>query len=236
MMYLRFIGFLSLLISPITVDAAEQPVVSSPRNFGVAIHASTLGIGPDLTYVINPYVKVGVSSSYFSHSISKVFDFTGVAQAIVPITIEAQMRPLTVGTIVDIHPFGGAFYIRGGLFYNGNQVNLNASFNSVSVYFNGSLYTFNAQGAGKGKIHFNRIAPYAGLGFNWGSENVYLTFDAGILFQGKAKAKVTELTGLAAAALPQDIKNFEKEAEDQINKYSLVRLYPVVSLGVCFKF
>jgi hypothetical protein len=224
----------------LSVDAQSQ----DSKNFRIGAHVSSLGFGPDLTYQFNPYLKMGISGNYFTLERKRTVKINGRVngqRVKLPVPTTGNLRMFSTGLLMDVHPFGGSFYVRGGAFYNGNQVNVKAQPKNETIYLNDIPYQFDANGYGAGKVHFNRIAPYLGLGFDWALESAAITLDAGVLFQGKAKAKVTALEGITAGGLhymptAHDIFNFEREVEKQVNKHKVLQFYPVISLGVHFKF
>lgn len=220
------------------LTAAIAPTASA-NNTSVGLHVSTLGIGPDVSYRLNPYVKVGISGNYFSITRKKTVEFQRVqgGNFDVSVDLKGTLRMFTAGATVDVHPFGGDFYIRGGLFYNGNEGRISASLKNLTVYWNNTSYNFNNFGAAKGKLYFNRVAPYIGTGYSFGSETLTLSFEGGVLFQGKVKAKVTSLTGLVGGTQQAAIRDGEIEIANRVNKKTkLLRFYPVVSIGINYKF
>lgn len=238
--YAGFALSLATIFSVAATDVSSTASTITPqKDWAIGLHASTLGVGPNITYKLNSYFKIGVTGSYFSYSRNDKETFRGRAGGAaisVPVDFKLTIRPFTVGGIVDFHPFEGSFYLRGGLFYNGNEARLSASLKNLNVTFNGVNYNFGAAGSAKGKFYFNPVSPYFGIGYGAEFDNITFTMDAGVLFQGKAKAKVTQLNGLAAGASTQDIKNAEIAYARKLNKHKVIQFYPVIAFGINYKF
>jgi hypothetical protein len=95
-----------------------------------------------------------------------------------------------------------------------------------------------------GKVEFDPVVPYAGLGWgtaprsgrHWG-----VTIDAGAMFQGRGHVTLTPRipagsplnNPIARQALQILINREERDVEHDISDYDI---YPVVSLGVSYRF
>ncbi len=196
--------------------------------FSAGLGVSTLGIGANAGYKISNSFKVRAAGNYFKLSRS-VSDGD--------LTYKGKLRMFTIGVLGDWHCLGNGFRITGGLMYNGNQLNLDVTPNNSHSY-NGVTYTPQQIGTVKGTIKFRRIAPYLGLGFDSGHENASgfsFNADLGVLFQGSARGKIKSISGLAANDATT-IENVKEDVVKAVNKKKLIKYYPVLSLGVSYKF
>lgn len=221
------------LLTSATCFADAEPV--EPKNFSIGARASTLGFGPELKYKFNSYFSARVVGNYFKMSKKRtVTTHSGAASA--PIDLKGDLQMFSAGLLVDVHPFENAFHLTAGALYNGNKLDVKASHNGT-VYFNGRRYDFGPLGRVEGRVDFKKLSPYLGIGSEWEFDNTSFFANAGVLFQGNARAKVTKMSGLALGAVnPADIVNAQREVEKQINKHKVIRYYPVVSLGFRIKF
>jgi len=95
-----------------------------------------------------------------------------------------------------------------------------------------------------GRIDFDRLVPYVGLG--WGNavgpdRKVGFFLDAGAMFQGKGKVTLTPNipagsplnNPTARAALDILLRQEERDIEKDVADYTV---YPVVAIGVTYRF
>lgn len=182
----------------------------------------SLGIGGELSYRIDPLFSVIGSVNGFRFSgtpHSRNVDFDG------------KLRLLTAGGSVGIHPFQNGFKILAGVFYDGNQFNLTSSLKH-NVTLRGITFTPDQVGKGNLTIHFNRVSPYLGIGFDstFYCESSWSFFgELGVLFRGspKADSKIKRF--------PLVKSYIEKQAENAADKF-LLKYYPVISIGVKYSF
>jgi hypothetical protein len=87
-----------------------------------------------------------------------------------------------------------------------------------------------AAGDLKATVDFNKIAPYAGIGFGHSaSSGIGFTLDVGVLLQGEPEVDISAGPLVSQADIDQE----EANAEDDIKGFTM---YPVVSAGVNFRF
>lgn len=193
---------------------------ADPLSLGVKV--GSLGIGGELSYRIDPYFSLIGSVNGFRISGSpngRNVDFDG------------KLKLLTAGGSLGIHPFKNGFKILGGIFYDGNQFNL-TSLLKHNVTIRGTTFTPDQVGKGNLTVHFNRVAPYLGIGFDsafYCESSWYFFGELGVLFRGspKANSKIKRF--------PLVKKYIEKQAENAADKF-LLKYYPVISIGVKYSF
>ena len=217
-----------IILTAVISSLLATAQAAAPSSFSAGLGISTLGIGANVGYKINNSFKVRGVTNYFKYSKT-----VGAGD----LTYKGKLRLFTVGLLGDWHFLQNGFRLTGGLVYNGNQLNLNVT-PSGSHSYNGVTYTAQQIGEIKGNIKFRPIAPYLGLGFDSGHESASgfsFNADAGVLFQGNARGKIKSITGLAANDTTA-IENVKNDIVKAINKKSLIKYYPVISLGVSYKF
>jgi hypothetical protein len=211
---------------------------------GVAVKISLLGAGVEAAIPLTYRTNVRFGFNAFSYS--RGFGNSGV-------NYSADLAFRSFETHYDWFPFGGRFHLSPGLMvYNGNQIKANATVPSTQQFtLGGTSYTSDSADpiVGMGKIAFNKVGPTFMLG--WGnllprsSKHFSVPFEFGVLFQGSPKTTLN-LTGSACDSSGVGCHNitndttFQSNVIAQQNKLnndmSFFQVYPIISLGVGYKF
>lgn len=231
--------------------ATTQPAAAADT--GIGLRASTLGLGAEFAVSLLDRLVLRVPFNTFSYSDEITED---------EIRYDADLDLRSVGLLADYSVFGGGFHISGGLYSNGNELNLLASEATGNESFQVGNQRYRSDGSDPFELtaglDFESVAPYAGIG--WGNaaraENrgVYFKFELGVLFQGSPQAKanavgsVCEDTGTECAAgtsfdvegndpraqiFRQELDRERKDIEDSIDDYDL---YPVAGISLGYRF
>ena len=217
-----------------TVLLCTGSLWSQQVDHGFAIKASTLGAG--LEYQRNFQPKTNFRLGFNTWT----YDQDGTEGGI---QYQADLELRTLGLIVDYHPWEGIFRVSGGVMYNGNELEMQASLATAgTVDIGGRTYTIGANDFLRNSVEFNKIAPYVGLG--WGNalsqdKKWGFLFDIGLVVQGDPDINVstsdftTSNAGITADQFATDVAAEKKELEDALDSFNI---YPVVSLGISYKF
>jgi hypothetical protein len=186
------------------------------------------------------YGGVGLPGIYnlgYRHDINKYLGFRGQYAAGLDYTtngvqegVQAKVNIMSkeVGLFADVHPFGGAFRIVGGVTKNTLQATVNAvgsgtaEFNGKTVNMTGETYNV--------LVKFPDTTPYLGIG--WGhsaeSKGFGLYLDLGVKF---GKFTVTSDTSLVASG---KVTQADVDAQDQKMKETVggVNYMPVFQMGM----
>jgi len=205
---------------------------------GLSLKIGTPGVGVDFTLGVSEKVNVRLSGNYFSYTYDD-FEFDDddeVEKEIDDVvdTAEATLDLMSLGALLDWHPWGGGFRLSAGAFYNGNELSLGVTAGDT-IEIDGEDYEVQRL---DGQIEFNAFAPYAGLG--WGNAaqadtRWHFAFDLGVMLQGSAdisiKATATDptLQGQLNTALDNEVEDLEEDVED-------FTLFPVLTLGLSYTF
>lgn len=211
----------SLVSATATAEAGAQ--------MGIGVRASTLGVGGELSYRASRYLGLRAGGHYLTFSRSATIE--GIAYDMTP--------RLQSGTaVVDLHPFGGAFHLSGGLLWNSNEGRVVAQL-AGPVTIGGQTYQPSDVGELSGVVGYtSKYVPYAGLGFA-GRGRVSLLLDLGVAFSGYPQVALTgssNLTGQAQVVFDQNVQQELQEFQAEIESRSYLRYFPVVSLGLRFGF
>lgn len=205
----------------------------SDRDYAASLKISTLGLGLEAQTSIYEKLnfRLGVNNWQY--------DDTSTEGGI---SYDTELQLFTFSALVDWHPFNGIFRVSTGLMLNNNEIDLNGKITgSQTVSIGNKSYVFSAgTDSINGSVEFNDIAPYLGIG--WGNalgpdKNWGFLFDIGILFQGSPDVSLTanapSLGAVVQADINSEIANEIAQLENDIDGFDI---YPVVSLGVSYKF
>lgn len=228
-------------------NAAGQKERDARKGVAVAGRVSTLGLGVELITSVHKRVNLRLQGNFFD--INKSVDEDDI-------NYDGKLKLQTLGLLADFHPFAGGFRMTAGGYQNGNKVGLNAKCKTECEV--GDLTISNDPNAGDdgrlfGRIKFQSLAPYLGLGFGNAMRGSPLHFgiDIGVLLQGSPKINL----GAAGTALIRetddpnsqpmrvnlaenaDVQNAlraeARNAEDDAKEF---KYYPVINFTVGYRF
>ncbi len=144
----------------------------------------------------------------------------------------------TFSVLLDWHPFDGGFRVSAGAVSNGNEYKATGSQTTGNITVGNQTFSAAQLGTLRAQIDSDSVVPYLGLG--WGNavakgSPLSFSFDLGVIFQGDPnvtlttegtdpaiQADVTTQLAVEKAQLENDLDNF--------------KLYPVVNVGVAYRF
>ena len=207
--------------------AFALPGAAYASDFGVDAHASTLGFGGELNYSINSFLTARVDFNRYNHTYN-----TSKEQ----INYDFNLHLKTAGVLLDLHPFAGSFRITAGYFNNKNDI-LAVATPQSSYTINGNTYSNTQVSSLSGEISFKSGVPY--VGFGWStlgttSTGLGVEFDVGALLQGSPTVQLNA-TGTATtnAQFQSDLAAEQSKFQNDLNSF---KTYPVVSLGLAYRF
>ncbi len=194
----------------------------------VGVKVGTLGIGPEIGVSFSKYFGARFGFNYLPFSYSDTINDT---------RYDFDLNLQSVSAILDFHPFRNSFRLSGGFFYNGNNLDASAKSTSGSYKVGNHRYPAALVGRLKGDIDFNSFAPYCGLGIDttFGRDKSFgLTLELGVLFQGSPDVDLTADGPLSNVnAFRRDLEREENDIEDDLDKF---QFYPVISVGMSYRF
>jgi len=224
----KLIAIFLILLSFGTVALFAEDDTSHPgEGWAVDVKAGTLGIGADLSRSIVPRVlnlRIGASFYTYSNDIDKE-----------DIRYNSELKLGAIPIALDVFPFENWLRFGGGILINLNEVKGTAEPIGGTIEIGDNTYPVEEFGQLKAEVKFNRIAPYFGIGFNnpikkkghWG-----IFADLGIFFHGSPTLTLTP-TQSVPPELQADIDKEEQDVNDDIKD---LEFFPVVQLGVSYKF
>jgi len=213
-------------------------------NFGIGVKASLLGGGIEAAARVNQRTNVRAGFNMISYS--RGFNKDGVPYS-------GQLSFKTIEAHYDIFPFGGGFRVSPGvLAYIGDPVTATAAVPGGQTFSLGGTTYYSDPAApvtGNGKLNFNRAAPLATFG--WGnlisrkeSKHISVPLEFGVAFQGSPKATL-HLAGNACLSPgvnclsvtdPTIQAGIQSEQTKINNSMSFFKVYPIISVGLGYKF
>lgn len=215
------------LAAPLLLAGIALPAQAGDWSLGAT--ASTLGLGVEVGYGFND--RFGVRLGGYAFSIDDSGEEEGIRY-------DGDLDLSNIGAYLDFHPFAGAFRLSAGWFATDNGVDVVGKPGAGGTYdIGGVSFTAAEVGTLRGTVDMGSSAPFLGLGWAWGKADQGLSwsFDLGVLFQGSPDIALTSTGGTLSdePALQDAIATEEAELTDDIDQYDL---YPVVSLGVSYRF
>lgn len=207
------------------IVAACLPVVAHAEPEYIGARASTLGLGIEYVHKFTPHISGRVVLNSLNHDEDFESD---------DLTYTGELELGSAGGQIDFRfAEDSPFFLTAGLYANNNEVRAFAD-PSQQVDIGGSPFTPEQIGVLHANADFNDTAPYLGLGWRWSVGHVGISLEAGAYFQGEPKVTITSTGTLAndptyQAALENERKSLEEDME-------FLGTYPVVSLGIGYKF
>lgn len=220
------------LLAALLLTTAPPALAQRSNDLGlvaVGLTGSTLGLGPEVSLHLSP--RIGLRAGY--HYLSLNFEET-VDE--IRYDIHPDWRNLTA--LVDLHPFGNAFRLTGGLVLWNTSAKGEAVLTGP-VTIGDRVYQPAEVGSLIGTADYSRtMAPLVGLGIA-GRGRFAVMFDLGVVMTGHPRVDLTvnsPLTGAERAQLEAEVQKEETSAQAEIDDQPMAKFYPVVSLGFKIRF
>lgn len=239
----------SAAIAGATVLAAASVTPAQAASTALGARVSTLGLGLEASFGLNDYLNLRLPFNLFNYSFDDSQD---------GVPYDGKLKLKSIGAQIDYHPFKGTFFLTGGLFANGNKLDLLARDKTGTEEYeigdNDRVYTSDTSDplTLKGGLDFNSAAPYIGLGWGnaiQGASSFYFRFELGAYFQGSAKvgldasgSAVDQQTGQSfsttgnspeAQLFQAELEEERQSLEHDLSDYDI---YPVVGFTFGYRF
>lgn len=219
-MNIKFARLLALSGLLVTGSAAAD-------GFALGVKAGTLGAGVEGTFGISPRVNLRLGANSYTYSYEETAS---------GIEYDADLDLKSGALLLDWHPFKGVFRLSAGYMYNKNALQLRAT-PTEDQEIGGTTFTPQQIGTLTGDMTFKKGAPY--VGFGWGNAargwGLGFSLEIGAMFQGSPEVALASEGGTESnnAAFQQRLREEEQEIEDDLEEF---KVYPVISLGLSFRF
>lgn len=200
----------------------------------VAGSVGTTGVGFHATVPISESVNARLGLGYLD------YNYRGSTR---DLNYDLDLKTNTYDALLDWYPDKeSTFRITGGLSYNGNKIDVRALPNATGSYtIQGNSYDAASVGKVSGKVDFNKVAPYLGIG--WGrpssatEKGWSFSTDLGVLIQGSPKTSLSSTGCTAAAAVcsqfASDVARENAALQEEVGKF---KIYPVLRVGISYRF
>lgn len=190
----------------------------------IAGKAGTLGLGGELATAITSDVNARFGLNALDYDFDEEFD---------DVEYDVDLDFSSFSALLDWHVFGGSFRVTGGLLSMDHELDLDGT-PTDNVEIGGTLYSPSDVGTLSGDAEIDGVAPYIGIG--WGnpldrSRRWGLYCDLGVAFADSPDVTLSAtgtVPGLAA-----DLAEEREEIEDDLEPF---QFYPVISLGLFYRF
>lgn len=194
-----------------------------------------IGLDVDVGLLRRLNARVGYSTFNYSHK----FEDTDV-------TYDGALKISDISALLDWHVFGGGFRLSaGGVSGGGLTVDATGVPNAFGTYtINDHPYSSQELGSLAGRLKFrNSLSPYAGIG--WGNpvgskHHLHVMLDAGVIYGGTPGVTLAATCGSAAPSgspvCEQLQSDVEVERQNLQSDVALVKWYPVLNLGLAYRF
>ncbi len=226
---MRFAGGLGALIACVTgINSAKADIVPGLiGSFTPELSISTLGIGPELdARFTGAPIGLRIAANFFSTN--RNFS-SGDAR------YRAKADLQSGGFTADWYPLLSGLRLSAGLKVNDNNATVSSLPNAAGSFTVNHVTYATAGSTVTGKVTFDRMAPYVGLGYsNAVLRSLVLGLDAGVMVQGGPKSALTA-SGLITN-LPGFGGNLAQEQQSLQNKIKNYSYYPVIEVTVGWQF
>ena len=226
----QYLSILLLGLSP-SLSLAEVPLA-------IGVEAGSTGLGLQLHAGVSDSLKVRLGYSYFSGSEGvDADDNNGVEDD--ELRYDGSLKLNNLSLLADWYPWAGNFHVSAGGVLNNNDLKVTAECNNPSGCEVGEGSFSRAEiGTITTDIDFNSFGPYLGIG--WGNPvggdiGIHWNFELGVVYQGEPSVSMTS-DGTCAGFFAVCREALNDEAEELEEDLSGLQLYPVISLGMSYRF
>lgn len=213
--------------------AGLMGATAAQADVGVAGEVGTTGVGFHATMPLRPDLNLRVGLGYLDYS------YNGSTR---DMKYGLNLKTNTYDALLDWYPDKqSTFRVTAGLAYNGNKIDVQGHPNTAGSYTVGGN-TYDAASVGKvdGKVSFNKVAPYLGIG--WGRPSAKekgwsVSTDIGLMFQGSPKTSLSNSGCTAGPAVcnqfASDLARENNALHDEVGRF---KVYPVLRVGLSYRF
>ena len=204
------------------------PVDSTTGLFSIGPRFGTTGLGIDLAFPLGESTRLRLIGSMGNFSYNG--DISDIEYAI-------DLSTPTLGGVLDWHPGGGAFRLSIGGFYSGIEADGSAR-PTDSVDIGDGTFTPAEVGVLDAKLKYPAGMGYVGFGFGdaFKGNRWTVSLDVGALLGPSPDFSLVSRDGLLSeySAFQEEVAREEQQVRDDVT--DSLRFYPVITLGLSFRF
>lgn len=192
----------------------------------VGLRLGTLGLGVEAAVGIGDYINVRI----VGHNTTIKYKDT-----LSDVRYDLDLNLRNAGLILDFNTAQSGFRLSGGVFYNGNDADGDAT-PRTTTNIGGVPFTPSQIGTITGDISTDPLAYYFGIGFGNPVDpemRVTVTLDIGVLiYASSPEVKLRANGSLSDTDLFQEaLREEERDIED-----SVIQWWPVIAIGISYQF
>jgi hypothetical protein len=222
----------ALLLSFIAVapaPARADPAGMVPDN-ALGPMVSTSGVGASVAV---PLVagRLNFNTGFTAFGLSRGFEVDGSP-------FHGKVRVGAVPLYLTFYPFANWFNLQAGMVFNNNRASALAQAPPEgTIHIFGETYTAAQLGTVTGATHFDKIAPYIGIGFGQPFAGGRFTFtgNLGVMFEGQPGVRL-RVSNPAVAAAPGEAAQLQKYQNTINHDARILQYYPILSFAVVYRF
>ena len=211
----------------VAAPAAAQALPIVNTGVTLAVSGGSLGVGPEITYRVNPLVAVRGSATFLGISgHGDVGDYR----------YDGHARIRNFGGTVDIHPLLNGFRLSAGArSVGGNHIRFHGMAEGAQTY-GGVTYSPEQAGELSGKIKTRSVAPIVTVGYAKTTLSGFTYgIDAGVMFHGRPRLDDVTATGQLGSN-PAAIAERDRQLARLENRVDDYKYYPVLQLSLGYRF
>lgn len=223
----------SHMLSAVLVTALFLGSVQNSRGEGLGIDAKigTMGVGAELSVALMPHTRLRGGINYLVWEFDSTIDDVNY-------DFDTEFNSLSL--LFDVHPFGGSFFLSGGVYFNNNSVGVTGSIAPESLPPEYQFLDFLADDVNiSGDVEFLPVAPYLGLGWRTNSNDYGwgLGVELGVLYQGAPDVTNMRVNAPVDVNGIDEVQQFLAEQEKAIeDELSWFEFYPVAAVMLTYHF
>jgi hypothetical protein len=221
---------IALLPRPAVAQAGYETYV---HRHALGAKVGTTGPGIEYSYAYSEFPRYGLRANLNYGSYTRGTTRSGIL-------FDASAKFESLALLADAHPFENGFRASAGLLVNFNKVVAKGFPTGDTVTINDVNYPSSAVERADGEVRFQWPSPYFGVGWGaapTGTPGVFFSLDFGVAYH---RADVTlkvacgpTLPAAECARLQSDVSAEQAKFQDDLTGY---RLYPILNIGVGYKF
>ncbi|HDR8909180.1 hypothetical protein [Burkholderia multivorans] len=215
---------MKLLIGAALVAASAIATVAHARE--VYLQGGTQGIGIGYAHPITSWA--GVHADINGFGLSRNFSAGNL-------DYDAHLHLFNAGTYLDLFPFqSSSFRVTAGLLFNDDYLSGNAVSHDGFYKINGTSY-FAPTATVSARVKYPTVMPYLGLGFGHKpvtTRGLGFTADIGVAY-GRPHVDFNVSPDLVAIAGANNVNAEEQQLRNKADRY---RIYPIVQIGMTYRF
>jgi hypothetical protein len=224
------LGATVLLPRPVAAQAGDETYV---HRHALGAKLGTTGPGIEYSYAYSEFPRYGLRASLSYGSYTRGTTRSGIL-------FDASAKFKSLALLADAHPYENGFRVSAGLLVNLNKVVADGRPTGDTVTINDVNYPSSAVERADAEVRFQWPSPYFGVGWGaapTGTPGLFFSLDFGVAYQrGDVTLTVAcgpTLPAADCARLQSDVSEQQGKFQDDLTGY---RLYPILNLGVGYKF